>query len=287
MFEDFLNHPDNLNPVVGKRADPKYARREFKCEACNGSGLWRGGQANQHGNAKCNTCHGRGTLVTSPEARAKARAKANAKKTDAKLANMADNIAALGGQARLDALHAAAEWSEFAGSLYEWHRSGKALSERQVASANGMLDKLAANAAAKAQEKAKAAAAAPSVDLSPIKAMFDAAVASGYKAPKYRAEGFTLTRAKDHSRNPGCLYVTSEDEVYMGKISPEMKFHASRDSKGSGVENALLAIAADPSGAAIRYGQRTGRCSCCGRELTKHTSIDAGIGPICAQRWGL
>jgi hypothetical protein len=49
----------------------------------------------------------------------------------------------------------------------------------------------------------------------------------------------------------------------------------------------LQVIAADPRGEAIRFGQRTGTCSCCGRELTKHASIEAGIGPICAQKWGL
>ena len=50
---------------------------------------------------------------------------------------------------------------------------------------------------------------------------------------------------------------------------------------------ALAAIAADPRGEAVRHGQRTGRCSCCGRELTKHASIDLGLGPICAAKWGL
>jgi hypothetical protein len=39
--------------------------------------------------------------------------------------------------------------------------------------------------------------------------------------------------------------------------------------------------------AAVRYGRQTGRCSCCGRELTNKASIDAGIGPICASKWGL
>ncbi len=34
------------------------------------------------------------------------------------------------------------------------------------------------------------------------------------------------------------------------------------------------------------YG-RFGRCSCCGRDLVDPVSIRAGIGPICAERWGL
>lgn len=30
----------------------------------------------------------------------------------------------------------------------------------------------------------------------------------------------------------------------------------------------------------------TGVCCICGRELTNHASIDAGIGPICADKYG-
>ena len=30
----------------------------------------------------------------------------------------------------------------------------------------------------------------------------------------------------------------------------------------------------------------TGACSCCGRELTNQVSIDRGIGPICAVKFG-
>lgn len=30
----------------------------------------------------------------------------------------------------------------------------------------------------------------------------------------------------------------------------------------------------------------TGRCSCCGRELTDPTRVAMGIGPICAEKWG-
>lgn len=40
--------------------------------------------------------------------------------------------------------------------------------------------------------------------------------------------------------------------------------------------------------AAVQRGmaKRTGRCSCCGRELTDPASIAAGIGPVCAKRFG-
>jgi DnaJ-class molecular chaperone with C-terminal Zn finger domain len=76
-FDAFLESANaEFDSVATKRPDPKYARTRFTCESCGGSGLWRGGRVNQHGNAKCNTCHGRGYLVTSPEARAKGRARA-------------------------------------------------------------------------------------------------------------------------------------------------------------------------------------------------------------------
>jgi hypothetical protein len=43
----------------------------------------------------------------------------------------------------------------------------------------------------------------------------------------------------------------------------------------------LMLIESDPKAAAAADGVRTGRCSCCGRELTDPTSISIGIGPIC------
>ena len=52
-------------------------------------------------------------------------------------------------------------------------------------------------------------------------------------------------------------------------------------------ETDLTKIAADPAGEARLYGMRTGTCACCGRELTDPNSIEAGIGPICAENWGL
>jgi hypothetical protein len=46
-------------------------------------------------------------------------------------------------------------------------------------------------------------------------------------------------------------------------------------------------IAADPAKEARLYGLRTKRCACCGIELTDPKSIERGIGPICAEKWGL
>jgi len=43
----------------------------------------------------------------------------------------------------------------------------------------------------------------------------------------------------------------------------------------------LAHVEQDPQGAASADGLLTGRCSCCGRELTDPTSIALGIGPVC------
>lgn len=42
----------------------------------------------------------------------------------------------------------------------------------------------------------------------------------------------------------------------------------------------------DPLAAAVKYGKLSGRCCSCGRDLTDPASIEAGIGPICAAKFG-
>jgi len=47
----------------------------------------------------------------------------------------------------------------------------------------------------------------------------------------------------------------------------------------------LAEFDADPLGAAVKYGKLSGTCCSCGRDLTDPASIEAGIGPICAQKF--
>ena len=49
----------------------------------------------------------------------------------------------------------------------------------------------------------------------------------------------------------------------------------------------VQSVAADPYAAAKLYGQNTGTCSCCARELTNPLSIELGIGPICRDKFGI
>ena len=141
------------------------------------------------------------------------------------------------------------------------------------------------------QEKLKAVMAATNAkggeaDLSRIREMFDAATASGFKKPVYRAEGLKITLAPATGRNAGALYVVDIDfDAYQGKVEG-VTFKAMREANADTLSR-LQTIARNPMEAAVRYGRQTGRCSCCGRELTNKASIDAGIGPICAGKWGL
>jgi hypothetical protein len=136
------------------------------------------------------------------------------------------------------------------------------------------------------EKRQSAVAKGGEADLSRIREMFDTATASGFKKPCYRAEGLKITLAPATGRNAGALYVVEIDfDAYQGKVEGTT-FRAvggtSRDTLSR-----LQVIAANPMEAAVRYGRQTGRCSCCGRELTNKASIDAGIGPICASKWGL
>ena len=183
--------------------------------------------------------------------------------------------------AQLEAARNGGTNSEFIASLAEQLWKKGHLSPAQIAAWHRGNDKLKAKIA---ERKAETEKFSVEVDLAPIRHMFETAAASGYKKPKSRAEGLVLSLAPSTGRNPGAIYVKDENDAYLGKII-ETSFMPSREGKDSG--SILMEIAKDPLQAALRYGQRTGKCACCGRELTKHTSIDLGIGPICKQKWGL
>lgn len=275
-FEDFI---DNLpTEIEGKRAQ-KTAER-FPCGQCGGTGKWSGG-TNRHGNSYCLACAGRGYFTTSPEFRAKRRAAVQVQKEER--ADQVRRAVKDFSEEHPDMwADLVAARTEFTASLYGQLTSKGFLTENQInAWYRGWEKRKAAIAARTAETQAKGG----TVNLDRIREMFDAATASGYKKPVYRAEGLKISLASLTGRNAGCLYVVEiEDDAYQGKIEG-VSFKAVRETKGTTLAR-LQAIAADPAAAAVAYGRRTGTCACCGRELTNHASIEAGIGPICAEKWG-
>ncbi len=106
---------------------------------------------------------------------------------------------------------------------------------------------------------------------------------------------FRLTVAGEGARAPGTVNVCSadrafEDRSWFGRILADGRFEPARNADPATtarVGRALTCLAADPEAAAKAYGQRFGACCFCARELTDKASIEAGYGPICAEKYGL
>lgn len=283
-LEDHVSPGGEFTPPARKPASGPDAKTvRFPCQGCNGTGKWRGG-VNNAGAGHCFACGGKGYFLTSERDRAKARQDNRDRK--AKRAVEAAQAFELANPGMAAFLASAAQWSGFAASLLEKLSKYGSLSDNQIAAVRSMQAKCEARRAERAAERLQARHNAVEVDLSPIRRMFEQAHQSGYKRPVYRAADLILSRAPDTGKNPGAIYVKRADggddgNGYLGKLVGT-SYQGKPDAHA-----ALAAIAADPRGEAIRYGQRTGQCSCCGRELTAEASISAGIGPICASKWGL
>ena len=119
-------------------------------------------------------------------------------------------------------------------------------------------------------------------------AAFEAAKSKGAKRLTLRFEGVSIKPNRDNT----VLWVTSQSETEMGEYGLKPKYlgkvtPAGCDSRlGDDVKAIIMGAANDPLSAAIKYGKVSGSCSCCGRELTDPKSIEAGIGPICATKFG-
>jgi hypothetical protein len=133
-------------------------------------------------------------------------------------------------------------------------------------------------------EPPRVAAQVDAAGVTRIVQAFANAVGNGLKRPKMYLGDFLFKLAPAGGRNAGAIYVTEEGE-YLGKIA-DGAFHAARDCTDA-QKAAILAVCADPKKAAEAFGQETGRCSCCGRELTDPVSIANNIGPVCAENYGL
>jgi hypothetical protein len=119
-------------------------------------------------------------------------------------------------------------------------------------------------------------------------AAFEAAKNKGAKRLTLRFAGINIKPNRDLS----ALWVTSQTEFEQGDYGLKPKYlgkvtRMALDSRLSDtVKETILGAAADPLTAAIRYGKVSGSCSCCGRELTVKESIERGIGPVCATKFG-
>lgn len=259
---------ENDAPIQLKQSTEK----RYPCGQCAGTGVFQGVRVHQE-KKQCFACRGKGYFKTDPRKLEKARQQRAKKKQDA-----IEAAQALNQETTIYAsVFAMAGWNDLARSLAEQHNAGRAWSEKQIAAIEAMLVRME-------ERRAQKEAEAREVNLQPIIDMFAHARDKGYKRPVYRAEGLKISLAPATGANAGALYVKTENDEYIGKVA-DGRFFGTREATEEH-KTALSVIAESPRDAAIRYGRRTGSCACCGRVLSNHQSIELGIGPICAEKWG-
>jgi Family of unknown function (DUF6011) len=277
MANAFLDEIDALlASPMGEVRQPvaAYQPKDFseRCASCRGSGRFVSYSGRIVG--PCFKCKGAGkkTFKTSPESRATAVVR--------KVTKLADNIAAFKA-----ANPEVFEWLqtntsfEFAVSLNSALTQYGDLTEGQLTAAKKCVAKLAEAKAAKAERVVNA----PAIDVSKIETAFATAKGNKIKRPKLNLGSFNFSCAPESGKNAGSIYVKN-GETYLGKVTGGKFFGSYTCTPEQEAE--VLAVASNPSAAAKAYGFRSGNCSCCGRVLTKGISIDMGIGPICATKYG-
>ena len=133
-------------------------------------------------------------------------------------------------------------------------------------------------------------------DFNDMVALFKVAKESGLKFPKIRLDAgeqrIVLAVCGARSKSPGAIRVTNgmgfhdPGNLYFGQIDTDGRWLPGRDATDE-VVDMLRDFATNPEGVAAAYGQRTGSCCFCGRELTDARSTDVGYGPVCADKYGL
>lgn len=285
-FDDMKDDLDAVyasSPVAQATKEVTYF--EQNCPKCTGSGMYYG--ASRYG-MQCFTCKGKGKLSfkTSPATRAKAKASAQRRavaKADAQATKVAEWKAA--NPAETAWMESSAPRFEFAKAMLDALNKYGHLTEKQMATVQRLTVQSAERQAQYQAERQAKAETAPEVSVEAIEVAFQTAKGSGIKFPKLRLDGFVFSPAGAHSKNAGAVYIKNkEDGVYLGKVMGG-KLFTSRDCTAE-AKDRIVAVATDPKQAAIAYGQRFGSCAVCGRELSDKDSVDRGIGPVCAERYG-
>jgi hypothetical protein len=257
-----------------------------KCPSCRGRGRFISYSGRDCG--PCFKCKGKGTLTFKSDA--DTRAKQAAQRADRKAREqreIAEQAAAWGMANAADHawMLAKSDRFDFARSMVEALTKYGHLTEKQHATVTRLRLADAERDAARKAEREAREANAPVVDVSLIEKAFATAQSKGIKRPKMILNGLKFSLAPAHGRNAGALYVVrKDDDQYLGKIMGG-RFTRVRECTVE-QEAEIVKIASNPHAEAVAYGQRTGNCCICNRELTNHASIDAGIGPICAEKYG-
>jgi hypothetical protein len=276
------------------------ALHEEKCPKCQGSGRFRGFTGRLLG--QCFTCQGGGKVFFKTSAVQRAKCREQAKAREERKQQEAHSAFAAEHPTEWAWMRERALRWDFARSMVEAVAKWGRLTDGQLAAVRKCIAKDAERAqlrAAEQQQRAELERTAQAVNIAAVEEAFQRAKDRQVNRPKLRlaadavegadAAEYVFSPAGENSRNAGSVYVTTrpergEEGVYLGKIMGG-KFLKVRDCSAA-QEAQIVAVASNPGEAAKAYGQRIGACSVCGRTLTDGTSIDLGIGPICAERYG-
>ena len=273
-LDAILNAPLRTTAPGGPANDGIFVEN---CKKCRGSGRFYSSVTGRTvGN--CFTCSGSGKQTFKQPAAKRAQARQSA-------ANRKAAVAQGWAEENPVAAHwLAAATSNFAASLREGLARYGSLTENQTLAVLKCVAQDEERAAAKALEAARVVTEAPVVaQADALTGALQNALAAGLKRPKLRFSCFVASLAPATGKNPGAVYLKSGDE-YLGKVKEgrlQVAYGVAADTAAQ-LRDALV----DPLAGAVAYGRETGSCSCCGRELTDPVSIAAGIGPICAGRFG-
>lgn len=115
-------------------------------------------------------------------------------------------------------------------------------------------------------------------------AAFHKARAAGLKKPKLKCGDLLFSFAPETGKNPGHVYIKS-GSVYIGKVTPQGRFFPSQDATQDEITTVTI-VGRDPVAAAIAHGHKSGNCAICSKRLDRPESVERGIGPICAKKFG-
>lgn len=281
---DFSDLEDDAKFNAASKAKPVAFVYEYDCPKCRGSGRFRSHAGRDVG--PCNLCAGKGKLSTPLSQHDLQKRKASAAKgRQTRDQNRRHGIVEFqqNNAAEYQWMLQRQERFEFAGKMLNSLNEWGSLTDNQLAAVRRCMQQDEVRKVEFVQERTAKQAEAAKVDLSGITKAFAAATGSGLKRPVLRIGDLTLSLAGAHSANAGMIYAR-RGETYLGKIA-NGQLSRSREATSDDLA-LLLAASANPLEQAVAYGRQTGTCACCGRELTDPESIAAGIGPVCASKWG-
>ena len=254
------------------------------CSKCRGSGIYYGRSSR---GSKCFPCKGAGGFARKTTAEQRAKAKVSREAAKVRNADAAWDAFVVASPEVAAWISSRKATFNFAANMDQAVRKYGSLTEGQLSAIARcqVADKaFAERKAREAEERAQVVANAPVLDIAKIEQTIQTALGNRIKRPILRLADFKFSPAPSTGKNAGAIYVKATSGDYLGKVQGG-KFVRSYTCDAV-TEAEIVKVASDPAAAAVAYGKKYGQCSCCGKELSDPISVERGIGPVCATKFG-